>query len=1248
MTIQLFDDLDNLLGTFTSIQAAVDAASSGDTIVLGAGTFREQVTIDGAVDLTIRGAGAATIVEMVDAPAANANGGESVFSVLSSTNVIIEDLTVDARGLGSSNAYYGVYYRNSSGEIDNLTVTGVRAPLQNDGTPQGGQIGRAIFAENVDAAPRMLAVTNNTVTDFQKNGIDLRGVGLDVLVDGNVVEGSGFLPAANAIAQNGIVLVNGPTGTISNNEVSEIGFARGDFSTAGILGFNAGDGVVVDNNTILGPRDGQDVLVRSNIGGINFTAGEADSLVITNNTLDGVLNGIILGDNVDTPTVTGNVFLNPVLSLVTNTGQGTLDGANFVVDGDDNDAALNLTGTDGRDEIEGTDFADTLNGGEGGDELDGGDGDDVLDGGAGSDSITGGAGTDVAIIADNEGAPFVDTDFDFSGLTVAGGSVSGTLTGPDGDKTLDGVEVIRVSNTGSSTFVVLDGMSIQDAVNSASAGDTIQIEAGTFTESVTVDKALNFVGAGADQTIIDPASGSGFDLVGDLGTDATVSIDGIGFTDGVAGVDFDDNAILGTLTITNSDFTANTFNGVRIGGNSNPVDLDNVVITDTTFTGNGQPQSSSGDGDILFFQYNGDATITNVTIVGQDRGSGPAENGIQFRGDAGSLGDVTLTNVDISGVYEKQPLAIFNYDDITGLTATDVTITADSTGFELALNFAGVGGDFSLAGIDATGAPDGTALQGDASSQAITGGAADDFLLGSLGNDTLDGGDGADAAGYTGSASDFTVGATVDATSGRVLSFTSVTDNNASDGDEGVDTLSNIETLAFNVGTAMVSTLDLADPVQLLDSNGDLIGTFDTIGAAVTAASAGEAIVVAEGTYDEVVTIDKALSVRGANVGTAGDATRSPESVVAKFVVAADDVDIDGFSVDGTLSAADGTGVAVGAFENVTVQNNVFSDLAERGVDAQGDGTDAGLVIDDNAFDDVGATSQFTNYAIFVDGYAGGSISGNEIDGGLGSGLTLFNADAFQIDGNDFDDTGDEAVNLTNVQNSTFTNNEITDAGPGASFNPVSGMVVFGDLTGTTVSGNAFVLTRPADEETALVLGGAGPTVQGVTVADNTYDGFAAGVVVANVDGSVSVQEDIADFANITQDVDGPTAGPAILVFNGFEGLGVVDEAALSASGTFAKTDTFDADGAPGADDGTAFFANAQDARDASKTGAPITVSGSAGNDSQTGSDGADIINGGAGEDVINGGAGDDTLAGGPGADFINGQQGAGDFADYR
>src|SRR5690606_12162083 len=86
-------------------------------------------------------------------------------------------------------------------------------------------------------------------------------------------------------------------------------------------------------------------------------------------------------------------------------------------------------------------------------------------------------------------------DFDLSGVSASGGALSGTLGTPDGRTvTLAGVEVVKVAETGSSTFLVLDGMSIQAAIDAAEAGDTILVQNGTYTEDLTLKDGISVIG----------------------------------------------------------------------------------------------------------------------------------------------------------------------------------------------------------------------------------------------------------------------------------------------------------------------------------------------------------------------------------------------------------------------------------------------------------------------------------------------------------------------------------------------------------------------------------------------------------------------------------------------------------------------------------------------------------------------------------------------------------------------------------
>ncbi|QQA44034.1 right-handed parallel beta-helix repeat-containing protein [Pelagovum pacificum] len=693
-SVQLFNDSGDLVGTFDTIQDAVDAASDNFRIELdGSATYREQVVIDGLEGLVIDGNGAT--VEMVDNPATTnattGNNREAVFTI-ENGEATLDDLVIDGRGLGSSNQFDGVYFGNASGTVTNSTVTGIRAPLQGDDTPAGTQLGRAIYANNTDGGSRTVEVSNNTIVDFQKNGIDLRGEGLTVNVTGNTIEGSGFLPASNAIAQNGIVLVFGATGTISGNTISEIGFARGDYAPVGILGFDAGDGVQVTGNTITGPVDGTGAAIPANFNAINFSAGEADDLVITGNTIEGALTGITLSDNVDNPTVSGNTFIDMVSEFLSNTGEGTLNGYNVELYGGANDASLSFTATDGADLVIGTDAADELNGGAGNDVISGGDGDDTVTGGEGDDVLDGGRGddvldltaggddvadgglgtADVAQLKYNGGAAYDAAAFDFSGFDATDG-VNGDTIGIDdtGDGntdrtvTLSGVELLEVTADGFSTFIVREGMSVQAAIDAAETGDTIVIGPGTFDELLTVNKTLNFVGANAGLAGDDEGRGPGSVLAGAVVTAYNVQFDGIAIdgslsqssTVGISG------ATVAGIGISNSTFENVSGDSVAFSASST-LTISNNAFEDAGIQLSGVVSSVVSGNSFNDAESKVDGTSTGTEFSG---------NSFSFDGDA-----TDEAGLVIGGSLLAQGLSVTG-NSYSGLAKGIVVVSADGS-----------------------------------------------------------------------------------------------------------------------------------------------------------------------------------------------------------------------------------------------------------------------------------------------------------------------------------------------------------------------------------------------------------------------------------------------------------------------------------------------------------------------------------------------------------------------------------------
>ena len=205
-------------GTNNSIQAAIDAAAAGDTVNVSPGTYTEQVAVVGKDNLTISGAGVgSTIIHSPATLAAqfqvNTNNRFPIVFVGGSTGDVIQNLTVDGAGLGNANApFSGVAFHNAAGTLQNSSVINVAdTPLDGNGNGVG------VYAYNDDGTPRTVNVSNNTISGYGKNGMALSGQNLTGNATGNTVTGAG---PTDIIAQNGIQVSYGASGTVANNNVS--------------------------------------------------------------------------------------------------------------------------------------------------------------------------------------------------------------------------------------------------------------------------------------------------------------------------------------------------------------------------------------------------------------------------------------------------------------------------------------------------------------------------------------------------------------------------------------------------------------------------------------------------------------------------------------------------------------------------------------------------------------------------------------------------------------------------------------------------------------------------------------------------------------------------------------------------------------------------------------------------------------------------------------------------------------------
>jgi len=236
---------------FTTIQAAITAATPGTNIRVCAGTYPEQLTI--AKSLTLRGDNG--VVIQPSNVAANSTGTTSgqpiaaIILVQDATDVDLRNITVDGSNGGINECapdFIGIFYRNASGEISRVAVRNVKLAASLNGC----QSGSAILVQSGGGAVSKVAIEDGSIHDYQKNGITANEIGTQVHIEGNVVTGVG--PTTGA-AQNGIQIGFGAAGSIERNTVANniwspcVSTTVCDFNAADILVVQS-DGVSVEHN----------------------------------------------------------------------------------------------------------------------------------------------------------------------------------------------------------------------------------------------------------------------------------------------------------------------------------------------------------------------------------------------------------------------------------------------------------------------------------------------------------------------------------------------------------------------------------------------------------------------------------------------------------------------------------------------------------------------------------------------------------------------------------------------------------------------------------------------------------------------------------------------------------------------------------------------------------------------------------------------------------------------------------------
>ena len=230
--------------TFSSIQAAVDAAKAGDTVRIAPGTYKELVRIQGPAKsrITLEGAGNRTVIDgegtrwdVVRVQDANdvkiqnvrvRRGRYKLIHVVNSRGVLISDLRVDdpAPTYGESVRARGIeFFRSPKPSVVGCVAVGNHIGIYvNEGSHEATLIGNFV-SDNSNRGISVFRANNaqvfgNQVHRNRRTGLHIQ-YSTGVVVGSNALANSGFgQPSATSY---GLVLVGAHNAIITTNAIED-------------------------------------------------------------------------------------------------------------------------------------------------------------------------------------------------------------------------------------------------------------------------------------------------------------------------------------------------------------------------------------------------------------------------------------------------------------------------------------------------------------------------------------------------------------------------------------------------------------------------------------------------------------------------------------------------------------------------------------------------------------------------------------------------------------------------------------------------------------------------------------------------------------------------------------------------------------------------------------------------------------------------------------------------------------------
>jgi hypothetical protein len=906
---------------FTTIQAAVDAAQAGDTILIAPGTYTET-SHDGSghfqglhintANLTLQGYSSrdgTAITTAADArlygptviSGAQNNFGANDWIDQGGAGAKIEGVHL-AAGAHTDNKLIEITTDNVSLKNDfidtffNGTDTGTEAVyVDNQGTPINSYlIDHNILNEGIYVASGVGTAGTISTTQIISNNefqgafdYTTGGGRFDMVSVRGVISGIAWQPAS---AQTPTITGN----TLDDNTAPFI--FRYTEQNAALFPSASDVASIVGANTtatttyayVLNSDKSLHLVDLDNPGFPHYNAlYVADSintldlgLTATNNVFGGLRRTMDSGDIVIVQGLSTSVE-NIIVDGLTVDPTATSNGMTFDIGGTATSLTVGdyLSGHGADVSVAANNLGDTIKGNSGNDTFTGGTGNDTFAGGPGNDTIVGGGGLDTAVYTES----LTTGDFLFSGgkWTVE--------TAIEGKDTLSGISIVADGSSGHRFLIVgADSQytTIQAAVNAAHTGDTILLEPGTYTENVSLNgKAVNIEGFGGTNGVGGAVLDGSIMQTGALGADMTIEglvinaagqQNGISLTPTLSGPE--------TVTINDVSIRGASHTGYIVNGGGTDLTAD---VTNSSFSGNGIAKTATGgSGDITYFDFLGNANFTNVQVTGVAQGTNLAhagDNGIQISGFdeathsvSQALGNVTFHNVSVTGTYAKTLVYIQGYDDASnltfagnGLTLGNATTPAQTGWTSIFVDLGPQGGGYTAgsmqpARVDLAGVTlAGWSLVGsNATFAPLAAAGLDDVIVGTPNTTDITGTPGNDAIIYNqaaGGVEHVDGGAGTDAEIINGTSAASTYNINPADADHlGIEILPGAHnTDTATMANSTITTTNVEEIVLNLGNGGDTVKIAGNLNGTGVAAST---ITINGGTGDDTIDLSKFTS----------------------------------------------------------------------------------------------------------------------------------------------------------------------------------------------------------------------------------------------------------------------------------------------------------------------------------------------------------------------------------------------------